>query len=146
MISNPAPDPKKSHDSAGSDSKNPDPEQHCRVAVTLARPLHVSKVGKRKKGKTKQATLISDFHARGSFSSLWPIRLARNCIYDVTIHPSRSSRINPTLKVCEHNRVAHASPGVRHSVGYFKILERLNKAKEKSSLRAVTQTTPRRPV
>ena len=28
MISNPAPDPKKSHNSAGSDSKNPDPEQH----------------------------------------------------------------------------------------------------------------------
>jgi len=27
MISNPAPDPKKSHNSAGSDSKNPDPEQ-----------------------------------------------------------------------------------------------------------------------
>jgi len=30
-------------------------------------------------------------------------------IDDVTIHPSRVSRINPTLKVCEHNRVAHAS-------------------------------------
>jgi len=30
-------------------------------------------------------------------------------ICDVTIHPSRGSRINPTLKVCEHNRVAHAS-------------------------------------
>jgi len=30
-------------------------------------------------------------------------------IYDVTIHPSRGSRINPTLKVCEHNRAAHAS-------------------------------------
>jgi len=30
-------------------------------------------------------------------------------IDDVTIHPSRGSRINPTLKVCEHNRVAHAS-------------------------------------
>ena len=30
------------------------------VAVTLARPLHVSKVGEsKKKGKTKQATLIS---------------------------------------------------------------------------------------
>jgi len=26
----------------------------------------------------------------------------------VTIHPSRGSRINPTLKVSEHNRVAHA--------------------------------------
>jgi len=30
-------------------------------------------------------------------------------IYEVTIHPSRGSRINPTLKVCEHNRAAHAS-------------------------------------
>jgi len=30
-------------------------------------------------------------------------------IDDVTIHPSRGSKINPTLKVCEHNRVAHAS-------------------------------------
>ena len=30
-------------------------------------------------------------------------------IDDVTIHPSRGSRINPTLKVCEHNQVAHAS-------------------------------------
>ena len=28
MISNPAPDPKKSYNSAGSDSKNPDPEQY----------------------------------------------------------------------------------------------------------------------
>ena len=27
----------------------------------------------------------------------------------VTLHPSRGSRINPTLKVWEHNRVAHAS-------------------------------------
>jgi len=27
----------------------------------------------------------------------------------MTIHPSRGSRINPTLKVCEHNRAAHAS-------------------------------------
>jgi len=49
------------------------------VAVTLARPLHVSKVGRSmEKGKTKQATLLSDFHAHGSKSSLWPIRLARN--------------------------------------------------------------------
>ena len=49
------------------------------VAVTLARPLHVSKDGHSKeKGKTKQATLISDFHAHGSKSSLWPIRLSRN--------------------------------------------------------------------
>jgi len=30
-------------------------------------------------------------------------------IDDVTIHPLRGSRINPALKVCEHNRVAHAS-------------------------------------
>ena len=29
-------------------------------------------------------------------------------IDDITIHPSRGSRINPTLKVCEHNQVAHA--------------------------------------
>ena len=47
------------------------------VAVTLARLLHVSKESK-EKGKTKQATLISDFHAHGSKSALWPIRLARN--------------------------------------------------------------------
>jgi len=34
------------------------------VTVTLARPLHVSKVGQSKeKGKTKQATVISDLHA-----------------------------------------------------------------------------------
>jgi len=79
------------------------------VAVTLARPLHVSKVDQSKKGKTKQATLISYFHADGSESSLWPMRLARSYFYDVTIHPSRGSRINPTLKVCEHNRVAYAS-------------------------------------
>ena len=32
--------------------------------------------------------------------------------YDVTIHPSRGSRINTTLKVCEHNRAAHASAGL----------------------------------
>ena len=30
-------------------------------------------------------------------------------IDDVTIHLSRGSKINPTLKVCEHNRVVHAS-------------------------------------
>ena len=30
-------------------------------------------------------------------------------IDDVTVHPSRGSRMNPPLKVCEHNRVAHAS-------------------------------------
>jgi len=45
----------------------------------LARPLNVSKVGQSKqKGKTKQATLISDFHAHGSKGSLCPIRLARS--------------------------------------------------------------------
>jgi len=95
----------------------------CCVAVKLVRPLHVSKVGQSKKRKTKQATLISDFHAHGSSSSLWPIRLVTSSsslwpirfvwrgvnIDDVTIHPSRGSRIKPTLKVCEHNRVAHAS-------------------------------------
>ena len=32
-------------------------------------------------------------------------------MYDVTIHPSRGSRINSTLKVCEHNRAAHTSRG-----------------------------------
>jgi len=30
-------------------------------------------------------------------------------IDDVTIHPSRGSRINHTQKVSEHNRVTHAS-------------------------------------
>jgi len=45
----------------------------------LARPLHLSKVGQSKeKGKTKKATLISDFHEHGSKRSLWPIRLARS--------------------------------------------------------------------
>jgi len=49
------------------------------VSVTLAWPLHVSKDGQSKeKGKTNQATFISDFHAHGSRSSLWPIRLALN--------------------------------------------------------------------
>ena len=49
------------------------------VAVTLARPLHVSKVGQSKeKGKINQATLISDFHADVSTNSLWPIRLAQS--------------------------------------------------------------------
>jgi len=49
------------------------------VAVMLAPPLHVSKVGQSKeKGKTKQATLISDFHAHGSKSTIWPIRLSRS--------------------------------------------------------------------
>jgi len=44
----------------------------CGAAVTLVQPLHVTKVGQSKKGKTKQATLVSDFHAHGSKSSLWP--------------------------------------------------------------------------
>jgi len=34
-------------------------------------------------------------------------------INDVTINPSRGSRMNPTLKVYEYNRVAHASQGGR---------------------------------
>ena len=43
------------------------------LAVALARPLHVSKVGQSKeKETTKQVTHISDFHAYGSKSSLWP--------------------------------------------------------------------------
>jgi len=80
------------------------------VASTLAQPLRVSKVGQcNEKGKTKQATFISNFLAHGIKSFLWPIRLARSYIDDVTIHPSLGSWINPTLKVCEHNRVAHAS-------------------------------------
>jgi len=66
------------------------------AAVTLARPLHMSKDGQSKqKGKTKRATLISDFHAHGSRSSLWPISLAwswnseawRSRRLDVTILP-----------------------------------------------------------
>ena len=49
------------------------------VAVTLVQPLHVSEDSQSKeKGKTKQATLTSDFHAHGSKSSLWPIRLVRS--------------------------------------------------------------------
>jgi len=32
----------------------------------------------KEKGKSKQATLISDFHAHGSKTPLWPIRPARN--------------------------------------------------------------------
>jgi len=36
MTSNPAPDPKKFHNSAGSDSKNPDPEQHCAEVTDTA--------------------------------------------------------------------------------------------------------------
>jgi len=48
------------------------------VVVMLARPLHVSKVGQSKeKGKIKQATLKSDFHAYGNESFLWPKRLGR---------------------------------------------------------------------
>jgi len=48
------------------------------VAVTLERTPHISKVGQSKeKGKTKQAKNVSDFHAHGGKSSLWPNRLAR---------------------------------------------------------------------
>jgi len=36
-------------------------------------------------------------------------------IDDITIHPSRGSRIKPALKVCEHNRVAHASKSINIS-------------------------------
>jgi len=50
------------------------------VAVTLARPLHVSTVS-----QSKEKEKINN------------------------PHPSRGLRINPTLKVREHNRVAHAS-------------------------------------
>jgi len=78
------------------------------VAVTLARPLHVSKVGQSKKGKD-QASDTCDFHAHGSRRSLWRFVWRGISIYDVTIHSSRCSRINPTLKVCEDNRVTHAS-------------------------------------
>ena len=47
--------------------------------VEVTRPLHVSKLGQSKeKGKTKQATHMSDFHADGSKSPLWPIRLAQS--------------------------------------------------------------------
>jgi len=67
------------------------------VAVTLARPLHVSKVGQSKKRKTKQATLISDFHAPGS-RFVWRFVWRGINIYDVTVHPSQGSRINPTMK------------------------------------------------
>ena len=69
------------------------------VAVTLARLLHVSKVGQSKeKGKAKQATLISNFDAEGS-KSLFGRFLWRGVnIDDVTIHPCRGLRINPKLK------------------------------------------------
>jgi len=43
-------------------------------------------------------------------------------IDDVTIHPSRGSRIKPTLKVCEHNRVAHASPIYLNELVYDRLL------------------------
>ena len=84
------------------------------LRTCVAVMLHVSKDGQSKeKDKIKQATLISDFHAHGSSSSLWPIRLVTSSsslwpirfvwrgvnIDDVTIHPSRGSRIKPTLKV-----------------------------------------------
>jgi len=44
-------------------------------------------------------------------------------IDDVTIHPSRGSRINPTLKVCEHKRVAHAS-GYTHLLNYNRYIDK----------------------
>jgi len=51
------------------------PETTCSSHASVR--LHVSKVGQSKeKGKTKQATLISDFHAHGSKNSLWLLRLA----------------------------------------------------------------------
>jgi len=54
-----------------------------RVSVTLVRPLHVSKVGQSKeKGKTKQATLTSDFHAHGS--KKWELSLADSCNAELT--------------------------------------------------------------
>jgi len=34
-------------------------------------------------------------------------------VTNLTIHPSRGSKINPALKVREHNRVAHASSGTK---------------------------------
>jgi len=37
-------------------------------------------------------------------------------IDDVTLHPSRCSGINPTLQVCEHNWVAHASPCTKFTI------------------------------
>jgi len=47
------------------------------LAATLAQPLHASKVSQSKeKGKTKQATLKSNFHAHGNTSSFQPIHLA----------------------------------------------------------------------
>jgi len=81
-------------------------------AVMLARPLHVSKVGQwEEKGKTKQATPLSDFFAHGC---TWKKELSLVDSSSAELHrwrhnPSRGSRINPTLKVWEHNRVAHAS-------------------------------------
>jgi len=60
-------------------SKESDTKDLTDVAVTQAWPLHVSKDGQSKeKGKTNQATVISDFHSHRSKSSLWPIRLVRN--------------------------------------------------------------------
>jgi len=81
------------------------------VAVMLARSLHVRKVGQSKeKGKTKQATHISDFHAYGSKSSLWPNHLARWRHQQLPKFSAiQDSGFKPTLKGCEHNRVPHAS-------------------------------------
>jgi len=59
----------------------------------------------RRKEKTKQATLASDFDAYGSGSSLWPNRLARWH----QLPKSAPSGFKPTLKVFELNWAAHAS-------------------------------------
>jgi len=93
------------------------------VAVTLARQLHVSKVGQSKqKGKTKQATLISDFHAHGSNNSLWPIRLGE--------HRWRHNPSFPRFEDQTHTegvraqRVAHASQN-RHyyfDISYLEVI------------------------
>ena len=68
------------------------------VAVTLARLLHVSKVGQSKdKGKTKQATQVTSMHME--VSALFGRFVWRGVNIDnVTIHPYRGSRINPTQK------------------------------------------------
>ena len=46
-------------------------------------------------------------------------------IYDVTIHPSQGSRINPTLKVCEYNWAAYISQvnSFRHGRGKILLVE-----------------------
>jgi len=62
-----------------------------------------------------QKIILASFERRISQRELW-----RGVnIDDVTIHPSRGSRINPTLKVCKHNRVAHASQPILGNVWNF---------------------------